>query len=152
MNGRGTRTRRALIAIVVAAVVTGGGYALDAAAGDEPEALGPGVVTLEVDIEHSRFSLPADLRVRPGTVVRFVVRNDDPIHHELIVGPSEVHALHAVGTDHRHPPVPGEVSVGPNETGVTFYRFDEPGTVRYACHLPGHVAYGMEGEISVVDG
>ena len=33
---------------------------------------------------------------------------------------------------------------------MTFYEFDEPGTVVYACHLPGHVAYGMTGIIEVV--
>jgi len=40
--------------------------------------------------------------------------------------------------------------VGPNAAGVTFYEFVTPGVVRYACHLPGHVGYGMEGEIVVV--
>ncbi len=33
---------------------------------------------------------------------------------------------------------------------MTFYEFTEPGTIVYACHLPGHVAYGMEGTIEVV--
>ena len=48
-----------------------------------------------------------------------------------------------------HPPVPGEVSVGPNATASTIYVFDEPATVEFACHLPGHLAYGMRGEIEV---
>jgi uncharacterized cupredoxin-like copper-binding protein len=61
-----------------------------------------------------------------------------------------VHARHAEGSEAMHPPVPGEVSVGALESGVTFYEFDAPGVMRYACHLPGHVAYGMEGEITVL--
>jgi uncharacterized cupredoxin-like copper-binding protein len=28
--------------------------------------------------------------------------------------------------------------------------FDEPGIVEMACHLPGHYAFGMKGEIEVV--
>jgi uncharacterized cupredoxin-like copper-binding protein len=55
------------------------------------------------------------------------------------------------GTEMSHPPVPGEVSVHPHDTGETIYRFDRPGSVEYACHLPGHLAYGMKGEITVVD-
>lgn len=116
------------------------------AAGD---VLGPGVVTVEVGIDHSRFDL-GSLRVREGTVVQFVVHNRDPIDHELIIGGPDVHRRHADGTEGRHPPVPGEVSVAPGQTATTYYEFDQAGLVTYACHLPGHVAYGMAGEIKVV--
>jgi uncharacterized cupredoxin-like copper-binding protein len=33
---------------------------------------------------------------------------------------------------------------------MTFFTFESPGTYEYACHLPGHVAFGMVGEIEVV--
>ena len=33
---------------------------------------------------------------------------------------------------------------------TTTYRFDGPGRLLYGCHLPGHWAYGMRGEIRVV--
>jgi uncharacterized cupredoxin-like copper-binding protein len=45
--------------------------------------------------------------------------------------------------------VPGEVSVAPLESGATFYEFDEPGRYFVACHLPGHLAYGMQGWVVV---
>lgn len=111
--------------------------------------LGPGPATVTVDVEHSRFA-PEELTVRAGTVVSFEVVNHDPIHHELVLGDAEVHRTHEDGADLVHPPVPGEVSVGPNQAGMTFYVFDEPGTVAFACHLPGHVEYGMVGEVHVV--
>ena len=137
------------IAVVTAAAATATGYAVDARASSEPEEhLGPGLVTVEMGIEHSRFSTD-ELHVRPGTVVRFVVRNDDPIPHELIVGGDDVHARHAKGTEAFHPPVPGEVSVGPGETGLTVYEFDEAGSFQFACHLPRHLEYGMEGQVVV---
>ena len=146
--------RRALVlaaAGIAAAVTTAAAYAVDDR-GDGPgdRALGPGEVTVEMGIEHSRFSV-SRLEVRAGSVVRFVVRNTDPVAHELIVGEADVHRRHASGTEAVHPPVPGEVSVGPDETASTVYAFDEPGTVVFACHLPGHLAYGMEGEIVVID-
>ena len=120
-----------------------------AAAGVDGEVLGPGVVTVDTDLRHSRFE-PAELRVRAGTVVRFEVDNLAPIHHELIVGPPEAHATHAEGAHHRHPPVSGELSLGSLEDGMTFYELDEPGTVVMACHLPGHVEHGMVGSVEVV--
>ena len=108
-------------------------------------------MTVRLGIEHSVFTLsPAPLRVVAGTEVRFVVANDDPIGHELIVGPPEVHARHEAGTHASHGAVPGEVSVAPGGEGVTTFVFDAPGTVEYACHLGGHYAYGMHGEIEVV--
>jgi uncharacterized cupredoxin-like copper-binding protein len=137
------------LAIVVAVGATGAGYAV-AAKSDGPEPLGPGLVTIEVSTDYSRFSLPADLTVQEGTLVEFIVTNNDPINHELIVGDDEVHARHERGTEAFHPPVPGEVSVGPGERGVTTFLFDEAGTIRYVCHLPGHAAYGMQGTIEVV--
>lgn len=143
---------RRLLAVAVGAVVfaavASAGDALDGR-GDAAPPLGPGLVTVGVDVHHSRFDLDG-LRVRAGTTVRFVVHNRDPIGHELIVGDAAVHSRHAHGTERVHPPVPGELSLGPFERGVTFYEFTRPGTVRYACHLPGHVAYGMEGVIEVV--
>ena len=45
--------------------------------------------------------------------------------------------------------MPGEVSVGPGELGETFYRFDKPGRYLFACHLPGHLAFGMRGWVIV---
>ena len=71
------------------ALVATVGYAIDAS-GSEPETLGPGVVRVEVGIENSRFDL-GPLRVQEGTLVEFVVQNDDPIDHELVVGDEEVH-------------------------------------------------------------
>ncbi len=142
------RLARVGLAIGMGALVATVGYAVEAS-GSEPDVLGPGVVRVEVGIENSRFDL-GSVRVQQGTLVEFVVQNDDPIDHELVVGDDDVHRRHANGTERRHPPVPGEVSVAPGDRGLTFYEFTEAGSVIYACHLPGHVAYGMQGRIEVV--
>jgi uncharacterized cupredoxin-like copper-binding protein len=144
--------RLARVGIVVAAAVTAttAGYAVaDRGGTPAAPALGPEPVTVVVDIEHSRF-LPDYVRVVEGTEVRFVLRNGDPINHELIVGPATVHARHRNGTEAYHPPKPGELSVGPDGQGVTSYVFNTPGTVEMACHLPGHYSFGMHGEVEVV--
>ena len=138
-------------AAVVALAVAGVGYGTAALVADDPvrPALGPGDVTVQIDVEHSLFE-PEVVRVVEGTRVRFVVANGDPITHELIVGPPDVHARHADGTEAEHPSIPGEVSVGPNATAITTLRFDQPGTFEFACHLPGHYEHGMHGEVEVV--
>lgn len=145
---RAHRWRACGLAVVAGVLVASTGYAVEAA-GSEQEALGPGVVTVEVGISNSRFDL-GTLRVREGTLLQLVVRNNDPIDHELVVGEPEVHRRHADGTERRHLLAPGEVSIAPGDTAMTFYELDEPGTVVYACHLPGHLAYGMVGEIEVL--
>jgi uncharacterized cupredoxin-like copper-binding protein len=148
-----TRRRRwpwLVASAAVAAGVAGAGLAVDAETNEPADAaLGPGDVTVELHVEHSLFE-QTEIRVVEGTRLRFVLDNDDPINHELIVGGPEVHARHARGTEARHPSIPGEVSVGPNGVGVTTLRFDEPGTFEFACHLPGHYEYGMHGVVEVV--
>ena len=139
---------RVLLAFVLALAATGVGYGIDAASSESHDVLGPGLVTVEIGIEHSRFDVER-VDVHAGTLVRFVVHNDDPIPHELIVGGDDVHARHTTGTERFHPPVPGEVSLLPGETGVTVYRFDDTGTFDYACHLAGHLEYGMKGRVVV---
>jgi len=152
--GRTGRRRRWWLgaAAAVALAVGAAGYGVAAVAGDDPAApaLGPGEVTVQVDVEHSLFE-PEELRVVEGTRVRFVIVNGDPINHELIVGPPDIHARHANGTEAEHPSIPGEVSVGPNAMAITTFTFDEPGTYEFACHLPGHYEHGMRGEIEVVE-
>ncbi|HEY8544569.1 MAG TPA: plastocyanin/azurin family copper-binding protein [Acidimicrobiales bacterium] len=150
-SGRRAWVRRVAVVALVAATVTGAGYGYEAVARDPdpaPPALGPGDVTVEVGIEHSLFTAE-EIRVVEGTRVRFVVDNGDPIGHELITGPPDVHARHARGTEAEHPSIPGEVSVGPGDVGITTFTFDEPGEYEFACHLPGHYEYGMHGTVVV---
>ena len=140
---------RAVVAILVAIAATFVAYAInDTTHAAAETALGPGLVTVDVSIHYSHFSI-STLHVHPGTMVRFLIRNDDPIDHEFIVGDASVHARHEHGTEHVHPPVPGEVSLQPGQLGETFYEFDQPGAYLFACHFPGHLAYGMKGWVVV---
>ena len=151
---RTTRPRVALIVATVVVAVLTSGYALarPGTAGSSVTPLGPDDATVTLTIRHSHFS-PDHLSVRSGTFVRFVIRNDDPIGHEFIVGDDGVHQRHEAGTEPVHPPRPGEVSVAAGTTAETTFRFEGTtgsGTVVYACHLPGHFRYGMSGTVDVV--
>ena len=94
-------------------------------------------------------SIPVLASVPVGSHVRFVVRNDDPIVHELIIGDAGVQLRHEQGTEAWHPPRPGEVSVAPGAIATTTFTFLTTGTTEFACHMPGHYAYGMRGAVTV---
>lgn len=109
---------------------------------------GAAPTAITVRIEHSRF-VPAVLEVKAGESVRFEVVNDDPIDHEFLIGDETVQDLHERGTESHHGARPGEISVPAGASAETTYRFDEPGTLIFGCHLPQHYAYGMRGVIRI---
>jgi len=121
-----------LLAAVVANLAAGAGH--------------PGVV--EIGIHFSRYS-PAVIHVPAGVPVTFVLRNTDPIDHEWIVGDAGVHERHRTGTEPVHDSRPTEVSVAALATVETTVTFEQPGTLTFVCHLPGHEAYGMVGTLIV---
>lgn len=137
------------VAVLAAILAVGATFATRPRAPQTSRPLGPGEVSVHITIRHSRFDV-APIRVVEGTTVRFVVENSDPINHELIVGDAEVHRRHESGKESVHPSQPGEVSVPALTTAETTFEFGRVGSVEYACHLPGHLRYGMVGFVEVV--
>ena len=103
---------------------------------------------VRIEIALSRFT-PDVVEVQRGTTVRFVITNTDPIDHEFIAGDAELHRRHEQGTEPSHGDRPGEVTVPIGQTATTRMTFRTAGDVVFACHLPGHLAYGMRGVIRV---
>jgi uncharacterized cupredoxin-like copper-binding protein len=103
-----------------------------------------------IEIRYSKFE-PTELTVPAGKPVTFMLRNEDPIAHEWIVGTEDVHARHRTGTEPFHNTRPTEVTILAYESRQTTVTFDEPGEYQYICHLPGHESYGMVGTIHVVE-
>jgi uncharacterized cupredoxin-like copper-binding protein len=99
-----------------------------------------------IRIHYSHFE-PAVVSVPAGVPVSVTLRNDDPIDHEWIVGPSAIHEIHRHGTEAVHAGRPTEVSVSALSTRETTITFENPGTYAYICHLPGHEEYGMMGQL-----
>jgi uncharacterized cupredoxin-like copper-binding protein len=113
------------------------------------------VRTVVVTMHHSRFEPPV-VRVAPGERVRFVLRNTDPIDHEFILGDESVQRRHEQGREREHHgDVPGERSVPAGQEAATTYEFPaalDGRALEFACHLPGHYAYGMHGLARVSGG
>lgn len=123
------------------------GVALLAVAACSP-ATARGATEVTLDVHFSRFSRSV-VEVPRGVPVRFVVRNTDPIAHELIVGDLALQERHERGTERKHGARPTERDVPAQTTVETTIVFDTAGTQYFACHLPGHYAYGMRGLIHV---
>lgn len=130
-----------LACIALASLATAGWAGLGAAAGPSDP--------LEIRIRYSRY-LPAEITVDVGRQVTLVIRNDDPIDHEWIVGDEALHERHRTGTEPVHDARPTEVTVPALESRETTVVFATPGRYRFVCHLPGHEAFGMVGVVTVV--
>ena len=135
-------TGQRLGAVLGASVIAGASLAATAVAARAP-------VTVELTIHHSRFS-PSVIVVPSGRPVTIVLRNEDPIDHEWIVGTDAVHEAHRSGTEEAHEHRASEVSVPAVATRSTTITFPRPGPLAFICHLPAHEAYGMVGVLLVV--
>jgi len=105
-------------------------------------------IEVPITIHYSHFD-PSLVTVPVGRAVTFIITNTDPIDHEWIVGPPDVHEIHRHGTEAVHGGRPTEVTVPALSTRVTTITFDDPGEFGYVCHLPGHEEYGMKGTLIV---
>ena len=116
--------------------------------GRSPGTTVEGEQEVRITIALSRFD-PDVVEVRRGIPVRFVIENTDPIEHEFIAGDAALHERHEKGTEPSHGDRPGEVTIPIGRTASTRLSFATTGDVVFACHLPGHLAYGMKGIIRV---
>jgi len=145
--GRHARIGRLGRLVVVAAlpIVVVGAAAAASGSGTENSP-----TTVEITMRYSHFE-PASVVVPAGVPITFVLRNDDPIDHEWIVATPEVHARHRTSTELVHGDLSTEIPVDAGTVRATTVTFDEPGTLAFICHLPGHEAYGMTGSVTIVD-
>ena len=101
---------------------------------------------VEIRIHYSRFE-PASVTVPAGVAVTYVIRNEDPIDHEWLIGDAAFHQRHRSGTEPVHGDRPDEISVPPNTTKTTTLTLPV-GSYLYICHFPLHEEYGMIGVVS----
>lgn len=113
-----------------------------------------GKATRTVRIEMSdtmRFS-PAELTVRRGDTVLFVVTNRGKAMHEMVLGTSAELTAHSAlmkkYPDMQHDE-PYMVHVSPGKSARMAWEFTRAGEFQYGCLLPGHFEAGMAGRIRV---
>jgi putative spermidine/putrescine transport system substrate-binding protein len=98
-----------------------------------------------------RFT-PDHIEVRKGETIRFVLRNEGRLRHELVLGEPEALRRHAammqMMPDMQHSG-PNMASLAPGERGELIWKFTRSGTVTFACLQSGHLEAGMTGAVAV---
>ncbi|MFT3817847.1 MAG: cupredoxin family protein [Rubrivivax sp.] len=107
---------------------------------------------IKVDMADNMRFTPADIAVRKGETVRFVVRNNGQVLHEMALGTQAAIAEHAAlmkkfpGMEHADANM---AHVKPSATGEIVWQFTKAGEFRFACLQPGHFEAGMVGKVTV---
>jgi uncharacterized cupredoxin-like copper-binding protein len=108
--------------------------------------------TVEVSMSDDMRFKPAAIAVKRNETIRFVVRNDGKIRHEMVLGSmaelKEHAALMQKFPEMEHDD-PNAATVEPGKTGTLVWQFTRAGTFDFACLQPGHFEAGMVGKLSV---
>ncbi|MCZ8256920.1 MAG: cupredoxin family protein [Polaromonas sp.] len=107
-------------------------------------------VTLSMT-DNMRFT-PDKLTFKQGETVRFVIRNQGKLLHELVIGTKaelDAHAAMMVkfpGMEHDEPYM---AHVAAGKSGGMVWTFNRAGEFDFACLIAGHYQAGMVGKITV---
>ena len=110
------------------------------------------VRTIKVDMADNMRFMPADISVKRGETVRFVVHNGGKALHEMVLGTKEALKEHAElmkkfpEMEHADPNM---THVKPGKSGEIVWQFTKAGEFQFACLQPGHFEAGMVGKLTV---
>ena len=153
-----TRTTFMALASVLCAVAATAGGLHAGSQGHEESAIGqPGQAsqvtrTVPVDMTDTMRFSPANLAVKQGETIRFVVKNSGQLKHEFVLGTVKELKEHYKlmkkfpGMEHAEANM---LTVAPGQTGEVIWQFTQAGPVDFACLQPGHYEAGMKGLIKV---
>jgi putative copper export protein/plastocyanin len=113
--------------------------------------------TIRIEMTDDMRFVPAEIRVKRGELVRFVLVNKGRAMHEMVLGTLDELNRHAA-TMREHPgmprdaqPEPNEVEVAPGKSGELAWQFTQAGGFYYGCLVPGHFEAGMVGKVFVTE-
>jgi len=96
--------------------------------------------------------IPDRIEVRRGEQVRFQLRNNGELDHELVLATLEENLKHAIemqkNPDMEHDD-PNAKRLAPKKTGEIIWQFTKAGEFDFSCLIPGHREAGMTGKIVV---
>lgn len=108
--------------------------------------------TVRISMNDRMTFTPSTLEVKRGETVRFIVRNQGKVLHEMVLGTPEELTRHAE-LMRKFPEMehddPNMVHVKPGAAGELAWTFDKVGTFGFACLIPGHFEAGMSGKVVV---
>jgi len=114
--------------------------------------------SIEVRMDDQMRFTPANIEVRAGETIRFVVHNAGKTTHEMVLGSDDEIREHAQamqqgaghGDGHSHG-TGASIEVAAGHKGELVVKFEQATTLQMACLIPGHYEAGMRGTIKVSD-
>ncbi|MEP9369948.1 cupredoxin family protein [Xanthobacter sp. VNH20] len=96
--------------------------------------------------------IPNKIDIRKGEQVKFVLRNNGELDHEIVLATLDENLKHAVemakNPDMEHDD-PNAKRLAPKKTGEIVWKFTKAGEFDFSCLIPGHREAGMFGKIVV---
>lgn len=95
---------------------------------------------------------PAQMQVRTGEAVEFVVRNTGKIRHEFFLGDEKAqqdHEMEMAQMGGMPADEPNGIVVEAGQTKTLRHTFSAAGGIIAGCHETGHYAGGMKANITV---
>lgn len=109
------------------------------------------VVMKETDSGDMLFE-PAQVKVRNGETIRFVIQNQGELEHEFVLddhaGVMEHKAAMEKFPEMEHDD-PNSLRLEPGNGGEVIWQFTNSGDFEFACLIPGHYDAGMKGTLKV---
>jgi uncharacterized cupredoxin-like copper-binding protein len=108
--------------------------------------------TIKLGMSDAMRFTPADVVVKRGETVKFVVHNDGKLLHEMVLGTPEELKEHAElmkkfpEMEHSNPNM---AHVKPGASGEIVWQFTKAGEFQFGCLQPGHFEAGMVGRVTV---
>lgn len=108
--------------------------------------------TVEIAMSDDMRFTPSHIEVKQGQTVRFVLRNQGKVLHEMVIGTAATLQEHAAmmqkfpNMEHDEPHM---AHVAAGRKGELVWKFNRPGEFDFACLIPGHYQAGMVGKIKV---
>ena len=107
--------------------------------------------TIEIALNEMDFA-PANIEVKRGEQIRFVLRNVGTEDHEFLLATTEENLKHAELMK-KFPKMehddPNGVRVAPKKSAEILWKFTKAGTFEYSCLIPTHRDMGMIGHVTV---
>lgn len=108
--------------------------------------------TIEITMDDSMRFTPSQISVKTGETVRFFIKNMGKVPHEMVIGTMDELKEHAEMI-RKMPDMknaePNMITLAAGQRGGLVWQFDKPGTVDFACLVPGHMEAGMVGKVEV---
>ena len=108
--------------------------------------------TIAIKMTDDMRFLPEKVDVRLGETIRFEVKNEGKVMHEMVIGTKPIldkHAALMLKNPNMEHDEPYMAHVSPGKTGEIIWKFNRKGNFDFACLMAGHYQAGMVGKIEV---